>query len=181
MPNGSRLKSLMRWLLINFLPEPLVYPLLRWYRAKRPPTNFSSTTDRRALTVQQGVRLEIYWHPRRIGGLGRGPSASLLVLGDEVLRFDCFGGRGGHYHINPRQIAIKSREPPRLYFPTGSHEDHIERAAFELARNAQAAIAMNRDPHVRRIRLGGANLSTAAKDMRREMRALLEKHRLDLE
>ncbi len=178
---GSSLRSLTRWLMIHFLPETLVYPLLRLYRAKRPPTNISSTTDRQLLTVQNEVRLEIYWHPHRVGGLGAGPGAALFVLGDEVLRFDCFGGRSGHYHINPMQIAIKSKPPARFYFPPGSHEDHIERAVFELTRNAPAAIAMNRDPNVRRVRLEGVNLSTAAKDMRRVMYEFLEKHRPDLE
>ena len=46
--------------------------------------------------IQDQVRLEVYW---RDDEGGHGPASSLYVLGEEVFRFDCFGGDQGHYHF----------------------------------------------------------------------------------
>ena len=64
----------------------------------------------------------------------------------------------------------------RLYFPEGTSEDHIDRAAFELESNAAAAIKMNRDPTVRGVCLDRARLAKAAQDMRAAMLDLLANH-----
>ncbi len=114
--------------------------------------------------------------------LGPGPSASLYVLGDEVLRLDCFGdsGLGGHAHINPRQVETDSFKPARLYFPKGDHRQHIDRATFEMTRNVPAALAMNRDPFVRRVKIDEARLLDAAEEMRSTMLEALNRHRDEL-
>ena len=71
-------------------------------------------------------------------------------------------------------------ESARLFFPSGSHEDHIERAAFELERNLPAVLAMNRDARIRRIELNSVRLAQVADDLRRNMLELLERHREEL-
>ena len=161
------------------LPEALLYGLWRWHAAKSPRSDLATASDHETIAIQDGVRLDIFWVDRN---LGPGPGASLYVLGDEVLRLDCFGaeGLGGHYHINPRQVELSADATARLFFPAGSHEDHIERAAFELEANLPAVLAMNRDARIRRIKVDGARLAAGAAELRRVMSALLERHRSEL-
>ncbi len=60
--------------------------------------------------------------------VGPGPGASVYVLGDEVMRFDCFGSDLGHYHFNVRQSRfVPNGESTRIYFSPGSVEDHIRK------------------------------------------------------
>ncbi len=174
-----RLRLLERWLVTHLLPEALLYPLWHWYTARIPRSVLATASDHRVIATQEEMRLEVYWVNRQ---LGPGPGASLYVLGDEVLRLDCFGayGQGGHYHINPRQVRLNSLEPARLFFPAGSHEDHIERAAFELKKNLPAALSMNRNARIRRIEVDSTRLVQAANNMQKAMLDLLEKHREEL-
>ena len=167
---------MLRRLSIYLVPEALLYPAWRWYKARRPRPTQANTSDHLHYQVQDGVRLEVYWVDST---LGPGPGASLFVLGDEVLRFDCFGEQGlrGHFHISPVQVGLTpSPTPARLFFPEGGYEDHIRRAAFELEKNAPAALRMNRDPRLRRVRLDEARLAKAAQDMSAAMSELLAKH-----
>lgn len=161
------------------LPEALVYRLWRWRTARRPRSALSTASEHRTIAIQDGIDLDVFWVNRE---LGPGPGASLYVLGDEVLRIDCFGdyGLGGHYHINPSQTTLYATETARLFFPAGSHAEHIERAGFELARNLPAMLAMNRDARIRGIELDGARLRQVANDMRQCMLDLLERHRDEL-
>jgi len=46
--------------------------------------------------VQPDVDLEVYW---KILPIGKGPAISLYAFGFEILKFDCFGARGGHFHL----------------------------------------------------------------------------------
>lgn len=83
-------------------------------------------------------------------------------------------------HINPRQVELSSPTPARLFFPPGSHEEHVDRAAFELERNLSAALAMNREARVRQFEVDRACLAQASRDMRRVMGAMLTRHRDEL-
>ena len=162
------------------LPETVLYPLWRRYTARRTRSALSTASDHLMITIQDDVRLDVFWVDRR---LGPGPGASLYVLGDEILRLDCFGnqGLGGHYHINPSQVELHHVNTARLFFPEGSHEEHVDRATFELQRNLPAALAMNRDARVRRVQVDHARLEGAAEEMRAFMRELLARHRDELE
>jgi hypothetical protein len=174
------LRRMARRLARYLLPEAVLYPLWRWQAARSPRSALPTASDHRTIAIQDGMRLDVFWVDRT---LGPGPGASLYVLGDEVLRLDCFGaeGLGGHYHINPRQVELSSGVAARLFFPAGSHEDHIERAAFELETNLPAILAMNRDARIRRIEVDEARLTAAAAELRHVMSALLQRHRADLE
>lgn len=69
--------------------------------------------------------MEVYWVSEPVGP---GPGASVYVLGDEVMRFDCFGSDLGHYHFNVRQSRfVPNGESTRIYFSPGSVEDHIRK------------------------------------------------------
>ena len=167
---------MLKRLSIYLVPEALLYRAWRWYKARRPRPTKAHYSDHLHYQIQDGVRLEVCWGDSTVGP---GPVALLFVFGDEVLRLDCFGEQGlrGHFHINPEQVALTpGLTPARLFFPEGGYEDHIERAAFELEKNAPAALRMNRNPRLRRIRLDEARLAKAAQDMRAGMFELLVKH-----
>lgn len=168
-----------RWIIRQILPEALVYRLWRWRTARRPRPAEPTASDHRTIVIQDGITLEIFWVDRQ---LGPGPGASVFVLGDEILRLDCFGtqGLGGHYHINPQQTTLYSKDAARLFFAPGSHEDHIERAALELERNLPAALTMNRDSRIRQIKADSTRLAQAGEELRRNMLELLERHREEL-
>ena len=179
IPPRFRPRAVQRWLATHLLPEGLLYRLWRRRTAMKRRTALPTASDLHVIDIQAGVRLEIYWANRQ---LGPGPGACLFVLGDEILRLDCFGtaGLGGHYHINPRQIELSSPRPARLFFPPGSHEEHVERAAFELERNLSAALTMNREARIRQFEVDRTSLAQASRDMRRVMRAMLMRHRDEL-
>ena len=179
IPPRFRPQAVKRWLATHLLPEEFLYRLWRRRTARTPRSALATASDLHIIDIQADMRLDIYWANRQ---LGPGPGASLFVLGDEILRLDCFGtaGLGGHYHINPRQIELSSPGPARLFFPPGSHEEHIERAAFELERNLPAALAMNREARIRRFEVDHTRLARAGKEMRQAMRAMLARHRDEL-
>ncbi|UHD15893.1 hypothetical protein [Thiocapsa bogorovii] len=124
-----------------------------------------------------GMRLAVYWSD--VPGVGTGPSASLYVLEEEILRLDCFGGQDGHLHVNPEQYDLYTRfsgHTPRIYFPPGSRQEHVERAAFELRRNAVAAARMSPIERIRACPLAEEDLASAAESMRRIMSRMLTEH-----
>ncbi len=170
-----RLRTILKILGAAILPQPILYRL--WHAARRgqPRTDLDTASDLRVTTPQEGVRLEVYWSD--VPNVGRGPSASLFVLDEEVIRIDCFGGNDGHMHINPEQVRIILRhDPPRFYFPEGSREDHIERATFELATNTASALKLNMLARVREFPIHMGKLAAAAGQMADEMNDLLVSH-----
>ncbi len=169
------IRSAVKILAYNILPEPIFYRLWHFSRRRNPRTERDTVFDHRVTTPQEGVHLEVCWSD--VPNVGRGPSASLFVLREEVVRFDCFGGNAGHMHINPEQIQINLRSlVPRLYFPSGRHEDHIERAAFELATNTTAALKLNKIARIREFPIDTRKLAVAAGQMADDMYNLLVSH-----
>jgi hypothetical protein len=126
------------------------------------------------LPLSENAFVEVYWVNEEFGP---GPSASVYVEGDEVMRLDAFGGRRGHMHFNTHQ----TRPSPeggvaRIYFVEGDIFSHIDRSAFELKVNLAYALMSNRDPSIRRFRVDPQKLSVAAERMREAMRRLMENH-----
>jgi hypothetical protein len=159
-----------RWL----LPQPLLFGLwrLRPNRMQRPSSEVVS--DRRLFRPEPGVVLEVFWV--RLRGVGRGPSASLYVLDEEVMRLDCFGETDGHMHLNPAHWrVISGLKTPRLYFGASSIAEQIERSGFELTRNAAAALETNMLGRVRAFKIDPIALAGAVEDVMREMRLLYER------
>jgi hypothetical protein len=144
--------------------------LLEWYRPpRRRSADSPDVSDLLSMPIQKNVLLEVYWVD-----LGRewGPAASVFIGAHEVLRLDCFGGRTGHLHANPRQqVGRRSR----MYFPEGSIEEHIDRAAFELERNLAWCLDRNYLRSINRLHVDAEAASAASAWMRRAMRELLER------
>lgn len=120
--------------------------------------------------IQDHIFMEIYWVSEPVGP---GPGASIYIHGDEVLRFDCFGSDVGHYHFNVRQSKfLPAGETTRIYFPSGSVEDHIENAVVQLRRNLDYGRGMNVDPKVRSIVIDQPAIDEAAILMRDRLAAI---------
>lgn len=167
-----------RWSQIEpwLLPERWAAEL--WHRsaARHPRPAQGTASDLRSIPLG-ALRIDVYWSD--VPGVGRGPSASVFAHDAEVMRLDCFGGSNGHMHLNPFQaerIAGRVQTTPRIYFPAGSHRDHIERARFELRRNLPAAIRTNLLPWVQRTPLDPDALAAAADRTAASMRELLDAH-----
>lgn len=114
------------------------------------------------------VCLDVYW---REDPEGRGPACSLYARGLEVLRLDAFGGDQGHLHVNAAPGLDK-----RWYFQPGSVEEHVERAAFEIATNVNAILKLHREPSVERLWVDRERLREVASQARNLMLELVRQH-----
>lgn len=134
-----------------------------------------SVSDVRSLALQPCVWLHVYWLTLETQA---GPSASFIVLGDEVMRLDCLGAGNGHMHLNLRQVrGYREGGAARLYFREQTWNGQIERACFELENNLPYALATNRARNIRATRLTAAELGRAAAFARVEMLSLVDARR----
>lgn len=170
---GLGLKAKAKRVFLALTPAPLAAMLWHAVRRGAPRTELPTAQDHETIAVQPGARLEVYWSD--VPGVGWGPSASLYVRDEEVLRLDCFGNGRGHMHLNPVQHELFEGPPARLWFPDLPIPDQIARGAFELSRNADAACRSNLLRRVRRFALDQAALDRAADAMARRMTALYAK------
>lgn len=164
------------WLLaLGCLPQKYVFNL--WHRSLPEKMQFHMQKAD-AHTIQfQDACLIVHWSD--FPPIGSGPSASLYVLGEEVMRLDCFGGNDGHMHFNPAQDYLNNRldaaRTPRIYFLEGNRQDHVDRATFELKRNVSAALAMNVLPNIQNYSFDTRELEAAADQMYALMTEMLVK------
>lgn len=175
----STVRRAQAWLLTHVVPEAFLYPL--WRRYKAPYFERIEKIGRKVIDIQDHVWVEVYWNKRPEGGeVGPGPTASVYVFEEEVLRLDCFGGRQGHFHINPRQVLLAERAPARLCFPEGSYQDNFAEAAFQLENNLPAMLTMNRIGVVRSVKLDDARLARTAELVHEIMLDLVAQHEAEL-
>ena len=103
---------------------------------------------------------------------GKGPCASLFVLDEEVLRFDCFGPGDGHYHV---AVTAPGPEPRRrLYLHEATVDEQIERTVHELTRNLPAYLRYHPRAEVRRCKVDAARMEQLAAEIRERMLHLLD-------
>ncbi len=177
MRKAPSIQGGLRRIALIVLPEPIFYRLLHYITRRRPITAFETASDRRKISPQEDVELWVYWSD--VPNVGRGPTASLFVLREEVLRLECFGGSEGHMHLNPEQQRFSGHVTARLYFQDGSRVEHVDRAAFELIANTDAALKSNRLSRVRNFPIDQNALADASNQMRHLMQELLERHPAD--
>ena len=164
------------WLLaLDYLPQKHAFSL--WHRSLPAKMQYHMRkSDARIIQVQDAC-LIVHWSD--FPPVGSGPSASFYVLEEEVMRIDCFGGNDGHMHFNPAQDYFNSRldlaRTPRIYFPEGSRQEHVDRATFELKRNIPAALAMNVLPNIQNYSLDARELEAASEQMHQIMSEMLVK------
>ncbi len=164
------------WLLaLDCLPQRYVFAL--WHRSLPRKLDFHIQKVGATTIKFQDAHLIVHWSD--FPPVGSGPSASLYILQQEVMRLDCFGGDDGHMHFNPEQCYLINRLDkstiPRIYFPAGSRQDHIARATFELKYNFHTALATNVLLEIQNYPLDANQLAAAADDMHRLMTEMLVK------
>jgi hypothetical protein len=120
--------------------------------------------DLTPIEVQPEVIIEVFW---KVLPVGKGPALSLFVMGDEVLKFDCFGPGDGHYHI-AMPFAWKCQQC-RLYFPEATVCAQIDRTMFELTRNLGYYLQRNYRPEARRLQIDAAKLQIACAQAKSRM------------
>lgn len=132
--------------------------------------------DVRRHDIRDGIYLVVYWLREPFGP---GPAASMLVFGDEVIRFDCLGPRG-HMHLNMKQSrGFPNGGASRLYYRERTIEEQIQRSCFELENNVRYALSLNAARRIRGIRLEGREVAPAVIFLRAQMLDLLAQHRPD--
>lgn len=118
--------------------------------------------------IQPSAYVAVYWKSLPNG---RGPGASLYAYDEEVLRLDCFGEGAGHYHVNLSSSGWHgTSDENRIFFREQTVPEQIERAAFELTRNAGYYLKRNHDPRVRHVTLNPQRLTAVADQMKVKMR-----------
>ena len=178
-PLRRRVTGLVRRSLVQLLRFGLplaVSEIAYRLRPKRPRTRWHAVSDMRQLQVSAALSVQVYWV---VTSVGRGPAASVLLGKEEILRLDCLDGGHAHMHVNIDQMHIQGHGPTvaRWYFPPGTAEQHIERAAFELRRNVLAGVLpANSSWRIRRQAPSPEELAVAAEFLQREMLDLLHRH-----
>jgi hypothetical protein len=162
-------------LLVRMLPAPAMCEVVHRRARRRRRTKFTTERDVRWIEVDHVARIATYWSD--VPDVGTGPSASVFVLDEEVLRLDCFGGGRGHMHLNPEQIEALAPRTPRIFLGTGTVESEIERARYEVVFNTEAAVLANGLRRVRRHRLDHERLMQAADEMHHRMAELVQARR----
>lgn len=87
------------------------------------------------------LSLLVYWKVLKIG---KGPAVVLKACDQEVLKFDCFGEKDGHYHIAPQYDF-------RIYFFEKTVADQIDRTVAELKVNGLRYLKLHPDPKIRAL------------------------------
>lgn len=108
------------------------------------------------IPVQPDVDLKVYW---KILAIGKGPAVSLYAFEFQVLRFDCFGAKDGHFHLFLGWPSPTSED--RIWLPEANATAQVARTMFELANNITYYLERHNDERVRRLRLE-SKLWTAA-------------------
>lgn len=156
-------------------PSPLRALLAGWLSL---PSRRASPAikDLESEAIRPGVSLDVYWLCTEDG---RGPAASLLIFGDEVMRFDCLGPGAGHMHLNLRQArGAANGGAARLYFREQEVAEQIERACFEVEHNLPYVLTLNVSARIRRLRFTSAEMQRAATFLRQAMLARQARHAL---
>ena len=109
---------------------------------------FPDRHDLLRITVQEELVIDVYWKSLKIG---KGPSLSLFVRGEEFAKFDCFGPANGHYHLALFTPA-RARQH-RIQFPERTVPDQIGRTMFEIGKNLGYYLERASSPAIRKFEL----------------------------
>ena len=118
------------------------------------------------LQVQDDVYVDIF---RLQEGTIRGPGASLLAKGEEVLRIACLGCGRGYYQVYPRQL--KRWDIPRHYFAETSVHAQIASAVRLLECDSQDYLRAGPASTLQEITLDAGRLSQLCRDLSEKLRA----------
>lgn len=98
--------------------------------------------DLKVIPISEKLSFLVYW---KVLEIGKGPAVILKAFDKEILKFDCFGKKDGHFHIAPHYEF-------RIYFTEETVPDQIQRTLTELRINALRYLALQREPEIRALR-----------------------------
>jgi len=154
----------------KFAKAILPYQYHFYFQRRRPAeTHADCRHELVQFRVGEQAHLDVYWKDVRAG---KGPSLILNILGEEVLRFDFFGGRG-HYHAIVLEFQPKSES--RLFLPELTVEEQIDRAIFELNRNLDWYLQRHPLAKIRKIKLDKSQLKQATEQAQAQLIAYIGK------
>ena len=93
-------------------------------------SSFPHRRDNCVISVQPGLDVHVFWKRMTKGS---GPSCAVFANGYQLIKFDCYGGTAGHFHVAMPARSVTQQNILRLDGTTV--EQHIDRAMFELANN----------------------------------------------
>jgi len=146
--------------------EGITTQMLAWSENRhkgRLRPNYEVRNDLRRISAGEGVRIEVFWKDLPIG---RGPAASVFMLDEEILRFDCFGADDGHMHA---AYFLPVRGESRLRLRETTVEAQIDRTVFEIEHNLDYYQARNADPQIRQLQVDRERLHRAMTHARKLM------------
>ena len=173
----------------RMLPESLKSQL-RFISRRLPRSWFFLTNDRRYwwLTgeadlmrqrpnlsrhdLQEGCFLETYMNDQVFpDGINYfGPAVCLVVHDFDVMRFDCLDFPMGHYHTaKPYPYGISRGLAGNIWLPEKSIEAQVDRAIFELLRNADHYVLSHAKRKVRNTRLDEARMTEVCAEVKAKM------------
>ena len=107
--------------------------------------------DVEILEVDGGIEFVVYWKALDIG---IGPALVVQTADVELMKFDCFGGTDGHFHVAPAYRI-------RLAFVEDTVDEQISRTGRELRRNLGRYLADHPRRSINTISLDQGRLAAA--------------------
>lgn len=132
-------------------------------KLKLLPSQVSTPVMRRDLkeiAICENLSFLVYW---KILKIGKGPAVILRAFDKEILKFDCFGEKDGHYHIAPYYDF-------RIYFCENSVEEQIRRTIQELQINGLRYLKQQAEPKIRALKPVSSDYITATKEVEKLLR-----------
>ncbi|MCC5638885.1 hypothetical protein LC593_24255 [Nostoc sp. CHAB 5844] len=158
------MKSLTKTFAKIILPYSYFYRFLQVYRQHFSRLqHHPEEHDVVIYKLQSEVIIKVYW---KVLPIGKGPALALIVSGDEILRFDCFGEDQGHYHVF---CGYEYPDRDRFYFPEKTVEEQINRTIFELDRNLCRYLQLHRSSQIRHLKIDAITLKNVCEQARHQM------------
>lgn len=130
---------------LKILPYPAPKPIQRM--------------DLKEISISENLSFLVYW---KVLEIGKGPAVILKAFGKEILKFDCFGKKDGHFHIAPHYEF-------RIYFTEETVPDQIQRTLTELRINALRYLAFQPEPQIRALRPNPIKYNSAIGEVEKQM------------
>ncbi|MGD1901409.1 MAG: hypothetical protein ACFB9N_04135 [Geitlerinemataceae cyanobacterium] len=156
-----------------FIVDVLKYKAKRLKRRLKPQTPTPKSAVRRDVEffpIDSLCKLEVYWKAFKFGV---GPAIVFHALDNQVMRFDCFGGKFGHAHFYVIE-PVKGCES-RLLLPEKTIEAQIDRALFEISENLGYWMSRHKNPSVRQMHPDRAAVAAAVERARATMQDYRER------
>lgn len=157
-------RRILRYLFAFNLSKQLFNALLPRYLRRKIASGLDLDTgpfnrpidDVRVIPIQPNSYLAVYY---KHYGVKSGPGVSLYVHENEILRFDCFGKRHGHYHALPCLSVVPGNE--RINFTAETVEGQLQQTADEINHNHAAYLGKHFRRNIRDFRFDQAYLAVS--------------------